>query len=265
MRPGLGTFIEIGCARDVAAAAAVDAAYRAIADIERRLSFHDPDSELSRLNRAGGAPLELSPTALRVLRLAVRMGQSSGGRFNCTLGGALVEHGALPDHGSVGRRGCGVVSDIVISGRRVRLRRGVQLTFDGIAKGYAVDVAVATLERHGVAHGWVNAGGDMRVFGDVVLPVHRREGDGSSTYVGRLREMGLATSAGNGEFDRDTPGLILSADGKHAARGRWTVMARHAWRADALTKVAALLGESARAACLARLGGKWVDATGVSG
>lgn len=262
MRPGLGTLVEIGCAGGPAAAAATEAAYRSVAAVERRLSFQDPDSELSRLNRAGGRAVELSPTALRVLRLALAMGESSGGRFNCTIGGALVERGALPDHGGAAARPAGVASDVVVSGRSVRLRRSVLLTLDGIAKGYAIDLAVASLRRHGVAWGWVNAGGDLRVFGDVVLPVHRRETGGSVRRLGGLHRAALATSGGAGAFDPAAPGLVLSADGARVPSGTWSVLARRAWRADALTKVAALVPPDARPALVARLGGAWVDSDG---
>jgi thiamine biosynthesis lipoprotein len=41
----------------------------------------------------------------------------------------------------------------------------VQLDFGGIAKGYAVDLAVARLRELGVASAIVNAGGDLRAYG----------------------------------------------------------------------------------------------------
>jgi thiamine biosynthesis lipoprotein len=41
----------------------------------------------------------------------------------------------------------------------------LQLDLGGIAKGYAVDRAVAILKQHGVANAAVNAGGDMYLLG----------------------------------------------------------------------------------------------------
>jgi thiamine biosynthesis lipoprotein len=41
----------------------------------------------------------------------------------------------------------------------------VKIDLGGIAKGFAVDRAVAALRRHGIAEGLVNAGGDLSVFG----------------------------------------------------------------------------------------------------
>lgn len=42
---------------------------------------------------------------------------------------------------------------------------GLQLDFGAVAKGVAVDEAIALLRRHGAPHGIVNAGGDLRAIG----------------------------------------------------------------------------------------------------
>ena len=48
----------------------------------------------------------------------------------------------------------------------VDLPAGMRIGLGGIAKGYGVDRATAALMRHGVKHGIVNAGGDMKVLGE---------------------------------------------------------------------------------------------------
>ena len=48
---------------------------------------------------------------------------------------------------------------------RVRFSAGIAIDLGGIAKGFAVDRAIATLRGHGVREAVVNAGGDMRVMG----------------------------------------------------------------------------------------------------
>ena len=258
MRPLLGTFVEIGFQAASGDQAAALGAFAAIEEVQRRLSFQDPDSELSTLNRCPGAFLRLSPLSIRVLRLARAMTLVSGGLFNCTLGGTLVRQGVLPDHDSAAMLDAGTASDIEIRGPEVRLKRPVRLTLDGIAKGYAVDLAIRALRRHGVAAGWVNAGGDLRVFGPLTLPVHRREADGALRYLGGLREAAIATSAVQPRQEPSFPGLIVNPAGGPVTAGVWSVLARYAWRADALTKVAALASEWARASLLSRLGGQLV-------
>ena len=82
------------------------------------------------------------------------------------------------------------------------------------------------------------------------LPVQLRE----SGRILMLRDAALASSAGAARWDASLPGEILGAAG--AARGRWSVLAARAWRADALTKVAALAAGPARDELLARRGGR---------
>jgi FAD:protein FMN transferase len=109
------------------------------------------------------------------------------------------------------------------------------------------------LRRHGARHAWINAGGDLRVAGKYPLPVQlRATGD-----MLLLRDAALASSASAAEWDASLPAEILGSSG--IAQGRWSVLAARAWRADALTKVAALAPVATRTAVLAGLGGQLVD------
>jgi len=254
MKPLLGTFVEIGVFEPVAGSmAAIDAAFAEITAYERAASFQDPDSDLSRLNRSAGGMVPLGPRVLRALRLARAMMIASGGSFDCTRGGALVARGRLPDHGGALLER-GEAADIEPLRGGARLRRPVRITLDGLAKGLAVDAGVAVLRRLGARRAWINAGGDLRVTGGRALPVQLRGTD----RVLMLSEAALASSASSATWDATTPGEIIGANG--IAQGHWSVLAARAWRADALTKVAALASADTRATVLARLGGRLIDA-----
>lgn len=260
MRPLLGTFVEVN-ARGAQAEAAVAAAFARIEQAQAWWSFQDPDSELSRLNRAPGTQVPVHAHTLRLLRLAKALMLRSGQAFDCTVGGALVRQGVLPDHGGPEPLPRGDAQDIELGAGWARLRRPVRLTLDGLAKGYAVDLAIGAMRRAGALAGWVNAGGDLRVFGDMALPVQRREADGRFTTIGALRDAALASSraAATGEGpDPDFPAHIVAPPGQAPQAGIWTVLARSAWRADALTKVAATTTTSQRAALIDHLGGHLV-------
>lgn len=260
MRPLLGTFVEIGVRPSGDAHHSITAAFAEMERVQQTLSFQDPNSELSRLNQAAGAAVELSPLALRVLRLAHTMTRASEGLFNCTVGGALVRCGALPDHGGVAFA-TGDASDLEIGVRHARLRRPVRITLDGIAKGYAVDLGIRTLKRRGGTAGWINAGGDMRAFGDCTVPVVWRAAGAARAG---LNNAALATSAGAAS-DPSFPAVIIDSEtsnlGCRHAKGMWSVLAQSAWRADALTKVAALAGDAQRASRVERLGGRLIFAS----
>lgn len=168
----------------------------------------------------------------------------------------MVERGILPDHDGQSFSKYGTANDVEINGRKARLRRPVLITLDGIAKGYAVDYAVGVMQRWGLSSGWVNAGGDMRVFGNTVLPVQRREVNNHLTDIGQLHNAALATSRTRQDRDPQYPGQIVTTAAGNPADGVWTVLAHSAWRADALTKIAALSPETLREKRISRLGGK---------
>lgn len=258
MRPLLGTFVEIGLAGG-ANESAFAAAFASIEQVQRALSFQDSNSELSQLNRQPGRAVAMSPLALRVLRLARAMTLASRGLFNCTVGGALVRRGSLPDHGGPEPQSSGDAGDLEIGAQCARLRKSIRVTLDGIAKGYAVDRAVRSLRNLGATGGWVNAGGDLRVFGDYTLAVAQRGGFWPNRCVG-LRDAALASSSIHKNRDRDFPADIILDGGTAPQTGTWSVLAHSAWRADALTKVAALASDADRESLLKGLGGQLVFA-----
>lgn len=265
MQPALGTYVEVAACGS-AASRAIAAGFAAVRRAEALWSFQDPASELSRLNRSAGRRVPLSRPTLRLLRLAWAMMRASGGAFDPTLGGALVAQGVLPDPGGPSRLPRGRADDLVLDATGGTLRRPVCIVLDGIAKGHAVDLAVAAMRQAGASAGWVNAGGDLRAFGEVTVPVCRRAPGGGYVLLGGLRGLAIATSDVPAEPRRARaafPARILgTADGRAPEPGGWTVLARTAWRADALTKVAACVPAERRAAVLRRLGGRLAAAAG---
>lgn len=254
MRLLLGTFVEVGVAKNgQCAQRAIAHAFELIESVQRSLSFQDPDSELSRLNRIPGEWVPMSPLALRVLRLARAMGVVSGDGFNSTVGGQMVRWGVLPDHLGDARLPIGCSRDIELRPGAARLSRAVLVTLDGIAKGFAVDTAIAALVRRGMPSAWVNAGGDVRTYGERGLDMQRREVDGSRNGLVRLQNNAVASSFASVDAQPDLPGRMAGVTPEE--RGSIiTVLARHAWKADALTKVAGAVPRDNRQALVSRFG-----------
>ncbi|WP_317932109.1 FAD:protein FMN transferase [Halioxenophilus sp. WMMB6] len=254
-RPGLGTLVEVGVVglATEAASAALAQAFQTIATIDRQLSFHRPDSWLSQLNGAPGQWLAAEPSYYRLLLLAKRLCRASDHRFNPTVGGLLVRSGALPAHVQHPYLDSGVADDIELQGGRVRLRRPVLLTLDGIAKGYAIDLGIKELKKSAAAGGWINAGGDLRAFGEAKLAVQLRGTDGQA----QISNGALATSRLSGQYDERFPACMSDGTSLLAASSETvSVRARFAWRADALTKVVAGSRGAERQQLLNRFRGK---------
>src|ERR1700687_3311862 len=98
-RPLLGTVVEIqwSGASKADLNAGIDAAFEAVACVHRLMSFHEPDSDVSRLNReAFVRPVKVHGWAVQVLQAAVEMHRRSNGIFDIAVAPALQAMGLLP-------------------------------------------------------------------------------------------------------------------------------------------------------------------------
>lgn len=222
-RPLLGTLVEVGLPAGDADGPAFDAAFAALAHAQACLSRFEPDSDLGRFHALPrGGQLLLRPVTQAVLAAAQALREASEGGFDISLGTA-PEGWALDGD------------------RLIRLSEQTRLDLGGIGKGHAVDLAVQALQEAGCDAGWVNAGGDLRAFGDVELPLQLRdEAQGGVRPCGWLRDGAFATSAfGHGHrtqlAPRARPGPGAPATPRHVS-----VAAPLCLWADALTKLVAL-------------------------
>ena len=240
-RPWLGTIVEIGADN----LAAVEAGFAAIAHVHARMSFHEATSDLAALRQAKtGVAVEVDPETVAVLRLAEDIHQQSAGLFDVTIGRQLVASGFLPRVGGAPlTRYTGDATHIqIIDNTHVRTHRSVLIDLGGIAKGHAVDLAVRAMRAGGAAHGIVNAGGDLRVFGPESERIWLRGADGALRSAFDVCETAVASSS-NLLFRRSLRG---AAQTPHIGRGRKavvtdqavTVLAPLCAVADALTKIA---------------------------
>jgi thiamine biosynthesis lipoprotein len=259
-QPWLGTLVEI-TVRDGATATGAEAALqRAIGDafaeialVQRLMSFYDPDSDLSRLNRvAPGAVIAVSAHTVQVLRLAEHMRLACDGIFNIACAPQLVRwdclpapHAARPAYDPHAR----VVE--VDDDNTVRKLGPGWIDLGGIAKGYAVDLAIAALARAGVQSACVNAGGDLRAIGEHGFEVRLRAPAAPTRAGARLtvREAALATSATYFSA-REHEGASVSdlVDGRDGTpmltKSSVSVRAASCAVADALTKVVLASGRA---------------------
>jgi thiamine biosynthesis lipoprotein len=255
-RPLLGTLVEITAEGAAANSlqAAIETAFASIAHVQGLMSFHEPNSDVSRLNGAQpGQELSVDPHTFRVLRFARRLSELSDGMFDVTTAPALVASGFLPLRSPRQPIPVGTTyRDLdLLPGNRLRWRRQGWIDLGGIAKGYAVDCGVAALRTHGVASGIVNAGGDLRCFGGP-QPIHVRHPKAATMlmHLGWLTDAALASSAGYfSGIDRNGRRVDPLVDPRRRSCTSWdasiSVAAPDGMTADALTKVVRLAPDSA--------------------
>ncbi len=210
---GTSVSVELWAPERAGGEAAVRAVMEEMRRIDRTMSPHKEDSELSRINRhAARGPVPVSAEMLRLLARAVEFSRLSGGAFDITYAavGHLYDYraGVQPDDETLAQaRALVGYRQIVLDAqaRTVRFaREGVRIDLGGFAKGHAVDNCVAILRRHGVRHASVAAGGDSHVMGSrggrpwtIGIQDPRRAGE--MVAVLPLEDTALSTS---GDYER---------------------------------------------------------------
>ncbi len=160
----------------VGGARLADRALERIADLESRWSRFRPSSEVSRLNRAGGAPVEVSPETITLVRRGTDAWRVSAAFVDCTELAAVVAAGydrsfeQIPADRAEPRRpprGPSLIgpADIVVHGTTVTLPPEVGLDPGGIGKGLAADIVTEEVMAAGAEGVCIDIGGDLRVDG----------------------------------------------------------------------------------------------------
>lgn len=256
-QPWLGTLVDIRIADALDAGplnATFAAAFARIAAVHRLMSFHDADSDVARINCAPvGATVTIDAHTACVIACALQLHADSGGIFNISCATRLAQWGGLPPpERSLPPYGAGDCGLLIGTDGSLHKTRDVLIDLGGIAKGYAVDQAIAALQQAGVISACVNAGGDVRVLGAIPFAIAIRDPATvtGSTVTVDLANAALATSATYFSA-RQIGGQTVSAlvDGRSGAaitsRRSVTVQAADCLRADALTKIVMASGDAA--------------------
>jgi thiamine biosynthesis lipoprotein len=230
--------------------------------IDRAMSPHKADSELSRINRrAAAAPVPLSAEMARLLDRAEAFAELTEGAFDITYAavGHLYDYRERirPSAEALAQARAAIGWRHLLLDREARTvrfgRPGMRIDLGGFAKGYAVDNAAAILRRCGIRHANVSAGGDSRVIGDrrgrpwTIGIRHPRRPAGEMAAVLPLVDVSISTS-GDYEryFDADgerfhhliDPKTGRSPGGVHSV----TVLADDGLTTEALSKAVFVLG-----------------------
>jgi thiamine biosynthesis lipoprotein len=254
MQPLLGTFVEIaaGGPKPAELDRAIDAAFGHVATVHRLMSFHDARSDIAQVNRhAASRSVTVHPWTYAVLSTAHDLYLVSGGLFDVTMAPVLQRLGLLPSHRDDDPPPEGASAGLdaleLLPDRQIRFH-GADLRVDlgGIAKGFAVDLAIQTLRDHGVSFGIVNAGGDLAAFGPRPFRVQVRDPwapDRMLDAVNITDEALASTGSKEGHAGRYTAIIDPRTRAPSATIVGATVRAKSCMLADALTKIVVILGE----------------------
>ena len=240
----------------------------ALALVVRQMSNWEPESEVSRFNRApAGSWHALSPAFFAVLQAAQHWALASGGAFDVGVGSLVSRWGFGPrpdphaDHSqpatmpsaqelqSLRPHRAGLA--LRDAGMQALQPGGLQLDLSGIAKGYSVDLVVQVLQ----AQGWVDflaeVGGELRASGTRPGGQPWRvavAGEAGSARALPLQGMAIATSGDHWHaFEHGGRRYSHTIDPRTGepvahALASVTVLHQECMHADALATVLTVLG-----------------------
>ncbi len=207
----MGTVISIDVRDMDVPAAAIDAAFAWLHEVDDRFSTYKPESEISRLGRGELTLQECHPDVSEVLAICEELQIMTGGAFNAW-----------------------------------RARIDGRLDPSGVVKGWAVDRAAAILEQAGAANFCVNAGGDVLARGVPELGRKWRVGirhPQDPQSVATVLEVSNLAVATSGRYERGDH--IIDGRTGEPARGllSLTVVGPRMTEADAYATAGFAMGE----------------------
>lgn len=163
----LGTDVKIVVLHsdaDVAERAMAEA-FKELETVEQVMSLYRPDSQVVRLNNAGSLDRP-HPHLLSILHESQALAGRSGGAFDVTVQPLWDLYAkAFRDGGKPTDEQVKAVLQHVdyrrleVGAERIRLRgKGMGVTLNGIAQGFAADRVMAVLREHGVMQALINTG-----------------------------------------------------------------------------------------------------------
>jgi FAD:protein FMN transferase len=255
-QPLLGTFVEITASgrQSSELEAAIEAAFSAVRRVHGLMSFHDPASDVSRINNATiDEIIVVDDWTYEVLEASADFHSRSNGRFNVGIARALQVLGLLPR----GIHAASIRTPLerrnvfeLLPGKCVRMAGGGgMIDLGGIAKGFAVDRAIDALKNVGIPNGLVNAGGDLATFGSDNHVVGIRDPRDPSRLICSVAMQNAAIASSALLFDpltseRQTQSAVIHPESGQPVRSICgaTVRAPSCMAADALTKVVMIAG-----------------------
>lgn len=173
----MGTLVEISAFDndESKVQSAIQSAFDEIQRLEKLMSTHILNSEISKINQSAGTrPVPVSPEVLEVIDRALYWAKQTNGALDISIGpvqdlwGFEGDHPSLPDKNTLAQKLSKVGYDkIRLDHQTVLLQeKGMHLHLGAIAKGYAVDRAIKILQEKNIHHAFINAGGDLKTLGN---------------------------------------------------------------------------------------------------
>ncbi len=233
--------------------------------LEQELSVTLPDSDVSRVNSAGGEPVTVCADAAAIISGSLEISELTGGALDITIypvvrawGFTTGEHRVPGSEELASLLTLTDYSRVQINGGTVTLPEGFEIDLGALAKGYAGDCAAEILHENGVDSAILNLGGNVCAIGGKPdgspWKVAVTDPEDTSRYAGILtaRDEFVVTS---GKYERCFTAddgtvyhhIIDPATGMPSENGvsQVTVVGTNGMLCDALSTSLLVMGEEA--------------------
>ncbi|MHC5349995.1 FAD:protein FMN transferase [Metapseudomonas furukawaii] len=248
-----------------------------LAEIDRQMSTYRADSDVERFNALpSGSCVALPAPMLELVAFAGELSKDSDGAFDMTLEPLLNLWGFGPQSRGDQVPGAEAIAEVRarVGQHHLRIEGGelckdaaVQLDFNAIAAGYAVDRVVARLGELGVSSALVEITGELKAVGHkpdgspwhIAIEAPRDDRQVAQKII-RLEGLGVSTSGDyRNYFERNGQRYSHTLDPKTGSPIRHnlaavTVVDESALRADGLSTLLMALGPEAGEAFAERHG-----------
>jgi FAD:protein FMN transferase len=244
----------------------IDSAFEKIYRIEKLMNRYDPNSQLSQVNRlAAKEPVKVDRELFDILRQSVYCSRLSDGAFDITVGPLVdlwrkcAEANSMPIDEQLAEVkkiiGC---DKLLLDANDFSVRfaaEGMKLDLGGIAKGFAVDLAITQMKKAGTIGGLIDLGGQIGCFGTTekkgkwIVGVRNPAKSEDNKIIARLALSDAAVST-SGNYERFykigdkhfshifNPATQKSADELKSV----TIIASNGAQADALSTAVSVMG-----------------------
>ncbi|SFM86129.1 FAD:protein FMN transferase [Methanolobus profundi] len=241
----------------------IDNAFEKMYYVDEIMNNYDNDSEIAVLNKES-AVYDADQELIYVINRSKYYSEVSGGAFDISIqpilslwaskyspGGTYLdptpeeinETLELVNH-----------SAILVEGNNIILEEDMAITLGGVAKGYAVDLAIDSMMNDGITSGFVNAGGDGRYIGTKPdgsmwrVGLQNPEKSEDAVTIMDIQDMAVATSGNYERYFSDAAKVSHIADPRTGYSSQnlisATVITDTAMDADALATAVFVLGEN---------------------
>jgi FAD:protein FMN transferase len=171
--------------------------YKEAKRLEKIFNFFDSSSELSKLNKK--RKLVCSKDLSQVIKKAIVYCEKTQGNYDITKGKQILERKSGKELTPIS---CSY-KDIKISGSAITIsNEDVLIDLGSIAKGYITDKLAEFILDNGIESAFIDARGDMKIFGDhsETVEIQHPRDKSKTLFPIKLKNLAVATSGDYNQY-----------------------------------------------------------------